>query len=224
MSITLILVMADDQNKPLNQDEEVHERPLDPTRDAKDLLGDTTGLTGITDGKPKKVSAEPDEPFYDMTNEPAGSLGKQSNAPATNSGMDRAMVSDKANANATLNDMSSTRAAINDDTASGVTTPGQPTSNVTNNTGNDPQTTNQQQNNTTPVSDDGNNTMQTPMSPPSIQGEQSVSGDMPDPGSDDDTLANAQAMGQQTEEDPEHPEELDIARDVDNAEEALHNS
>lgn len=50
-------------------------------------------------------------------------------------------------------------------------------------------------------------------------GEQSISGDMPTPDSDDDTLANAQAVGTQTNEDPEHPEELDIARDVDKAEE-----
>lgn len=54
---------------------------------------------------------------------------------------------------------------------------------------------------------------------PDEAGEQSVSGDMPTPDSDDDTLANAQAVGTQTHEDPEHPEEVDIGRDVDEAEE-----
>ncbi len=57
--------------------------------------------------------------------------------------------------------------------------------------------------------------------PPSVQGEQSVSGDMPDPSSDDDTLANAQAMGFQLNETTEHPEEIDIARDIDKAEENI---
>jgi hypothetical protein len=58
-------------------------------------------------------------------------------------------------------------------------------------------------------------------SQPYVQGEQSVSGSTPLPGSDDDMLANAQAMGQQLGEDEEHPKELDIARDVDKAEEHL---
>ncbi|HSW88332.1 MAG TPA: hypothetical protein VLG12_04165 [Candidatus Saccharimonadales bacterium] len=56
---------------------------------------------------------------------------------------------------------------------------------------------------------------------PAIQGEQSVSGDMPDVESDDDTLANAHAVGTQQDEDLEHPGELDIARDIDAAEENI---
>ncbi len=54
--------------------------------------------------------------------------------------------------------------------------------------------------------------------PPSIAGEESISVDMPDPESDDDMLANAHAVGTQLDEDYEHPEEVDIARDVDAAE------
>jgi len=53
---------------------------------------------------------------------------------------------------------------------------------------------------------------------PYSQGEQSVSGSSPDPESDDDTLANAQAVGMQLLEDVEHPQEIDIARDIDAAE------
>lgn len=54
---------------------------------------------------------------------------------------------------------------------------------------------------------------------PYEQGEQSVSGSSPE--ADDDTLANAQAVGMQLGEDEEHPQELDIARDVDAAEQSL---
>jgi hypothetical protein len=50
-------------------------------------------------------------------------------------------------------------------------------------------------------------------------GEQSVSGDMPDPESDDDTLENSHKMGLRLDEDEEHPKELDIASDIDKAEE-----
>jgi hypothetical protein len=49
-------------------------------------------------------------------------------------------------------------------------------------------------------------------------GEQTISGDMPDIESDDDLLQNAKDVGMQLEEDDEHPQELDIARDIDNAE------
>lgn len=50
----------------------VHERALDPTRDAQDIIGDTTGLTGITSGNPKNISAEPDEIWQDESNLPGG--------------------------------------------------------------------------------------------------------------------------------------------------------
>lgn len=63
-----------------------------------------------------------------------------------------------------------------------------------------------------------------PLSSPSVQGEQSVSGDMPAPEADDDTLQNAQDMGMQMNETPEHPQELDIARDIDQGEQAAKNS
>lgn len=42
---------------------------------------------------------------------------------------------------------------------------------------------------------------------------------MPDVESDDDLLQNAHDVGLQLDEDEEHPEEVDIGRDVDNAEE-----
>jgi len=52
-----------------------------------------------------------------------------------------------------------------------------------------------------------------------VEEEESISGSAPAPGSDDDTLTNAQQMGEQLDEDEEHPKEVNIARDVDKAEE-----
>lgn len=64
--------------------------------------------------------------------------------------------------------------------------------------------------------DEDKNIVNTPESEDSIalkspaeQGEESVSGDAPDPESDDDTLLNAHAVGAQLNEDLEHPQELD---------------
>jgi len=63
------------------------------------------------------------------------------------------------------------------------------------------------------------NSTDNPQIEPSNQDEHSISGTTPE--SDDDTLQNAQDMGQQLEEDVEHPQEIDIARDIDKAEEEL---
>lgn len=68
----------------------------------------------------------------------------------------------------------------------------------------------------TPV---GNDELSNPAVSPDEVGEQSVSGDMPDPASDDDTLANAQNVGLRLDEDEEHPKPLDIGSDRDKAEE-----
>ncbi len=54
--------------------------------------------------------------------------------------------------------------------------------------------------------------------PPGVAGEQSVSGDTPDPESDDDVLLNAQQVGLHVDEDEETPEELNIAEEVEAAE------
>lgn len=65
----------------------------------------------------------------------------------------------------------------------------------------------------------GNETMDEDASPQTM-GEQSESGHMPDPASDDDTLENAQEVGIAQDADPEHPKELNIAEDVEEAEES----
>jgi len=51
-------------------------------------------------------------------------------------------------------------------------------------------------------------------------GADKVSGTEPDLESDDDTLENAHEVGLQLDEDYSHPEPLDIARDVNKAENA----
>jgi len=53
---------------------------------------------------------------------------------------------------------------------------------------------------------------------PSVVGEQSVSGDMSDPESDDDTLLNSHQMGLRLDEDEENPQELNMAADIAAAE------
>lgn len=49
-------------------------------------------------------------------------------------------------------------------------------------------------------------------------GEDALSGTTPDPESDDDTLENAHNVGEQLKEDYEHPQEIDISRDVNESE------
>lgn len=55
--------------------------------------------------------------------------------------------------------------------------------------------------------------------PPSVRGEESISGDLPDPASDDDILENEHEVGLSLDEDPEHPKEVDVGSDLDKAEE-----
>lgn len=67
--------------------------------------------------------------------------------------------------------------------------------------------------------DETGNTTLSSSTVPSVVGEQSISGDMPDPESDDDVLENAHMMGLALDEDEEHPKPLNIASDVQKAEE-----
>lgn len=54
--------------------------------------------------------------------------------------------------------------------------------------------------------------------PPSVKGEESISGDTPDPESDDDVLDAAHKTGLYTESDEDHPHEVDLANEVEEAE------
>lgn len=57
--------------------------------------------------------------------------------------------------------------------------------------------------------------------PPAIEGAKSISGHMPDPTTDDDVSESAEKVGLYTENEPgEDPAELDVAEEVEEAEES----
>lgn len=66
--------------------------------------------------------------------------------------------------------------------------------------------------------DDAANDTISESSPPEVLGEQSISGDMPDPESDDDTLMVSHQVGLRMDEDYDNPKPLNIAADVAAAE------
>ncbi|MDQ5951018.1 MAG: hypothetical protein QG639_295 [Patescibacteria group bacterium] len=66
--------------------------------------------------------------------------------------------------------------------------------------------------------DDSANDTISEATPPEVLGEQSVSGDMPDPESDDDTLLNSHQVGLRMDEDYDNPQPLNVAADVAAAE------
>lgn len=59
---------------------------------------------------------------------------------------------------------------------------------------------------------------------PEYYDEETISGSMPDPESDDDTLKNEQEWGLYLDSDSEHPQELDLAEEVAKAERARRRS
>jgi hypothetical protein len=143
-------------------------KPIDPTNDAEDMMGDTYGLTGITTNtNPKTQDQDDDLEDISQMSDIAELVSK-----------------DMAEEDEVITSPSTNLPVLDQDEAA------------------------------------GNDTLSVPVSP-AVSGEQSVSGDMPDPSSDDDTLSNAQAMGFQMDEDIEHPQELDMARDIDLAEQEI---
>lgn len=186
------------------------QRPIDPTKNAQDIFGDTSGLTGITTSSPEEGSAEPTENIPDSSHLP----GTLVNEPRANPqyGIPRESVSDKVYVQNIRQGESQEEGEKSDDTASEDTSqvysPPQPDYEETLSI--DDITQEEQH-------DDKYLKPQIP----SIQGEQSISGDMPEPDADADMEENAQAVGTQMDEDPEHPEEIDIGRDIDKAEEEI---
>lgn len=206
-----------------NVDENIPERPLDPSRDYSDMIGDTSGLTGMTTGSAAQSSAEPDDiTDVDSAHLPGGIIqnGKQTQP----TGIPKTAISDKVYNQSIPQTMSSTAAQAADDIASDGTS-GAPSSNPADDQMTDDSSKTVQQNPQMPDEDTASSdqpiTQIDDATSPAIQGEQAVSGDMPDVESDDDTLGNAHAVGTQLDEDLEHPQELDIARDMDAAEENI---
>lgn len=205
------------------------ERPLDPTRDVSDIVGDTTGFTGMTTGNPKDISAEPgDIPsdvahlpggIQDVKDPPEGSLGvpkdsysKKIYDKKINEGMSAPYAEISQNLDS---DTLEEAVESSNNSQSGITEQGAQTVNSDENARKDDIL--EIGTNADPLTEDQGE-FAAEVSPEEA-GEQSVSGDMPTPDSDDDTLANAKAVGTQLDEDEEHPEEIDIARDIDEAEE-----
>jgi translocator protein len=115
--------MADDQsNKQANpakikkDSQTIDKRPLDPTRNAEDVLGDPTGRAGVTTGDPRQISAEPDEVAKDDSVIRGGNIGDPANTKP--SGFTDEQLDEAAYDKNTLDGMSGTRAAANKDLAS----------------------------------------------------------------------------------------------------------
>lgn len=154
--------MTDDQKNKIHT-------PLDPTNDAGTMMGDTSGLTGISEDNTRN-----DDLSEDTT-------------PISHTMSDVMYKTSLATADGTDDDAPELPDNEDPPSATPASTP----------TGNE----------------------ELDIASPDEVGEQSVSGDMPDPASDDDTLENAHNVGLRLNEDEEHPQELDIASDIDKAEE-----
>jgi hypothetical protein len=115
--------MADDQTKAhsalgkiTKDNQNIDERPLDPTRDAEDFLGDPTGRTGVTTGDAGQISAEPDEVDKDDSVIRGGEIDNPTHRNPT--GILEETINDAAYNKQAVNGMSGTRTALNNDLAS----------------------------------------------------------------------------------------------------------
>lgn len=238
--------MADDQNKQQDQpnqhiDTTIPERPLDPSRNAQDMFSDTSGMTGVTQGGLQQTSAEPSDRLQDTTEIHGGVIQNPTNPSPT--GYTKNEVSNNQYNQSVQQGMSNeARAAATDvatepsstDQAGG--TAAQPTSpqdvELTKggeNEGLDPTRAQELQTGVAPSLDKQlttkyNETGDAPYEQPENTGEEdAVGGTAPDVRTDDDTLEMAHRAGMQPDEDPEHPKPVDIARDVDDAEQGIKN-
>lgn len=237
--------MADDQNKQQDQpnqhiDTTIPERPLDPTRNAQDMFSDTSGMTGVTQGGLQQSSAEPSDKLRDTTEIHGGVIQDPTHPSPT--GYPKSEVGNDEYKQAIQQGMSNEARAAATDIATepsstdqtGNTAP-QPTTpqdvELTKGGENEKLDQTRAEALQTGVSPDFgkqlntkyNETGDAPYVQPENTGEEEASGTTPDPRSDDDTLQAAQQAGMQVGEDPEHPEPVDIARDVDRAEQRIKN-
>lgn len=235
--------MSDDPQKNKNVGTNTPERPLDPTQNAGDLFGDTSGMTGVTQGAPQQSSAEPSDKVLDETEIKGGVIQNPTNPSPT--GYPKSAVSDKVYNQQVTEGMSSVKREEVEDTASEPVSSQPPQSSDAQQApsispegtvGNDTTVTPVSSEETTPPfstsspfgDQDGQsyvNTQNVPYMQPENMGEQdAVGGTTPDPRTDDDTLDMAQRAGFQTGEDSEHPQEIDAGRDIDKAEKAIRES
>jgi hypothetical protein len=240
--------MADDQSKQQDQpnqhiDTTIPERPLDPTRNAQDMFGDTSGMTGVTQGGLQQSSAEPSDTLQDTTEIHGGVIQNPTHPSPT--GYTKSEVGSDEYKQAVQQGMSNearnnvtdvaTEPSQTDQTANANPDPVSP-QDITLTQGGDsgntqaPDTAHAMNTGvSTAMGDqDGSrfvNTQDAPYKDPESTGEEDAAGGTtPDVRTDDDTLEMAQRAGMQPDEDPEHPKPVDIARDVDNAEERIKKS
>jgi hypothetical protein len=207
-----MMQMADQKNK-----QSIKQRPIDPSTNAEDILGDTSGLYGVTRGSSSTTSAEPDDVSKDSLYFRGGELSED---PNTSQGQDKTQFSDRYYNKQVLKGMSTIRAGRNDAIASGSDGD---TEDIDALPKGNPHVDDVIASSLGLAHDEDQILSQdSSYHQPYNQGEQSVSGTTPDVESDDDTLENVHAVGQQLEEDDEHPQELDIARDIDEAEDYHH--
>lgn len=221
--------MTDDKKKNSQHDQQnfdtnVPERPLDPNKNASDLMGDPSGMTGWTVGSGPDTSAEPTEEQPSTDNLPGGILQDESSHSLT--GIPKEAVSDKIYNQNTWTGMSQEEGKVSDDRAE----EGEQFTSVTDMVRNtdetdefpdtyDPNALKRDEVGNDTPGFSGVNTESAPYTHPENIGEQEVSGSTPDPASDNDTLANAQAVGTQLDETSENPQEVDLGEDIDKAEE-----
>lgn len=218
-----MIIMTDDKNKGLKGGAAA--QPMDPTTNAEDFLGDTTGLTGVTTGSAGKTSATPnDKSMDDNKNHLPGGMQESTTNEDTGRRLSPELYNTEEYDKNTLKGMSQVRAAEAEDLATETDTESRENDTSPMDANATPYTVNKQNasGDDSPGTDDIN-TSQAPFTHPSNEGQQSISGSEPDPTSDDDTLDVAHAVGSQLDEDDsmEHPQELDISRDIDKAEQDL---
>ncbi len=204
------------------KNKKVEERPLDPTRNAADFFGDTTGLTGITEGSNKRTSAEPTAEDIDTEHLPGGII-EDDKKPVT-VGIPREVQSDKIYNKRTLSNMSPDRAKINEELASEPEENSAVDSKIPDKDEEEMLDDNKEHLHFTRQNRQSRftNTEDADHTSPAEQGEVSVSGTTPDVESDDNTEENEREVGllDNTEgEDVGNPQEIDIAEKIDKAEE-----
>lgn len=210
-------------------DDTTKQRPIDPTTNASDIFGDTRGMSGATMSTPATSGAEPEDVIQDDSTFRGGVLPQAEN----NSGIKRDQTGQKEYEKAVFQGMSQAAADRGEDIAreDEITPPPQedtainpssPKSSFGDLRSTDTGPTNsvasphEDTGDHDPLTQDADNRQ-----PYNVGESDAVGGTTPDPSSDDEALAMAQRAGTQLNETGENPQELDIARDVDEAEQAI---
>lgn len=192
-------------------------RPLDPTKNAEDLMGNV-GASGITTGGAQQTSASPGDTTKDSTDFRGGVLNDPTKVPANR--QDPTQYSDKAYNKQVLRGMSSVAAKNADDEASGRDVP-DPTGKDLPPANDGYDKTLEKMGNATQEDAEKNiMTQEAPFENPDNLGAQDAAGGtMSAPETDDDVGEMNERVGLQKDKDGDDPQEVDIAGAIDEAEE-----